>query len=66
MNQVTFGCNPDSTNYTVVVGLIGGTNDMELTRPDSSKASYRLTYQNVTAQPNSRDVINMVETFETR
>lgn len=66
MNQVSFACNPDSTSYTVVVGLVGGTNDMNLTRPDGTKAVYRLTYQNVTAQPTARDVDNIVETFETR
>lgn len=66
MNQVSFACNPDSGSYTVVIGLVGGTNDMQLIRPDGTKASYRLRYQNVTAQPNSRDIINMIETFETR
>lgn len=66
MNQVTFACNPDSTSYTVVIGLVGGTNDMNLVRPDGSKAIYRIKYQNVTAQPSPRDVDNIVETFETR
>lgn len=66
INQVTFACNPDSTSYAVAIGLVGGTNDMNLIRPSGGKAVYRITYQNVTAQPSPRDVDNIVETFETR
>jgi len=66
MNQVTFACNPDSTNFVVVVGLVGASTDMSLTRPDGTRAVYRMTYRNVSAQPTARDVDNIVSTFETR
>lgn len=66
MNQVTFACNPDGTIFKVAVGLVGGTTDMSLVRPDGTRAVYRLTYQNVSAQPTARDIDNLVSTFETR
>lgn len=66
INQVTFACNPDSTQFIVVVGVVGGTEGVGLTRVDGSKASYRMTYKNVTAIPNARDLDNMLQTFKSR
>jgi hypothetical protein len=39
---------------------------MQLPRPDGSKATYSITYKNLTAQPTAGDFDNIVETFETR
>ena len=66
MNKVTFPCNPDSTSYTVVVGLSGGTNIMVLPRPGGKTAPYKITYRNLSALPNSRDFSSIIKTFETR
>lgn len=66
INQVTFACNPDSTNFIVVVGVVGGSEGVTMTRLDGSKANYRMTYRNVTAQPNARDLDDMLKTFEAR
>jgi hypothetical protein len=64
--NVKFNCNPQSSNYIGVVGLVGGTNSMLLPRPDGSKATYNITYKNLTAQPTAGDFDNIMETFETR
>jgi hypothetical protein len=64
--NVKFNCNPQSSNYIGVVGLVGGTSSMQLPRPDGSKATYSITYKNLTAQPTAGDFDNIVETFETR
>lgn len=64
--QVTFACSPDNTNYIAVVGVVGGTDSMLLTRPDGNKATYNVTFKNLTAQPTSGDFENIVETFEVR
>ncbi len=63
---MTFACNPQTTTYFVVVGLAGGTNVMSLPRPDGSKATYNITYKNVTAGGGSGDLENIISTFETR
>ncbi len=65
-HQVTFACNPDSPLYGVVVGLIGGSDIIPITRPDGTKVNYKITYKNLTALPNSRDLRNIIETFEAR
>lgn len=63
---VKFGCNPTASNYFVVIGLIGGTNSMSLQRPNGSRATYNITYKNVTSQSSSGDIVNIIKTFETR
>lgn len=63
---VSFPCNPDSTNFEVVVGLVGGSNLMKLPRPGGSTATYKITYRNFSAQQSSGDLISMIKTFETR
>ncbi len=64
--EVTFICNPDTSNYVAVAGLVGGTDAMVLSRPGGGTATYRITYRNLTAQPTAGDFDNIVETFETR
>lgn len=66
LNKVTFSCNPDSSNYVAVVGLENGTNAIALTRRDGSKATYYLSYRNLSAQPSAGDLVSMVRTFEAR
>lgn len=64
--NVTFSCNPNTSNYYAVAGLVGGTSDMTLPRPDGSKAVYNISYKNLKAQATDGDFDNIVETFETR
>lgn len=66
MLQVTFDCNPDSTSYIVDVGIIGGTPNFTLPRPNGTSAKYKITYRNVSALPNARDIVSIIKTFETR
>lgn len=64
--NVKFNCNPQTTRFIAVVGLVGGTNYMALPRPTQEIARYVITYKNLTAQPTAGDFDNIVETFETR
>lgn len=66
MSQVTFACNPDSTSYLVVVGVIGGGTTLKMPRLDGSTTAYKITYRNVTATPNGRDLDDMLKTFQSR
>lgn len=65
-SRVTFPCNPDSVSFQVVVGLVGGSELMPLPRPDGSKATYRISYRNLSAQQTAGDIVNIIKTFETR
>lgn len=64
--KVTFICTPDAIVYQVEVGLIGGSTNMLLTRPDGSKASYSITYRDLTFNSSDADLRNIVQTFQTR
>ncbi len=66
MNKVSFSCNPNFTGYKVVVGMQGGSDVMTLTRPSGDKAVYRIGYKNLTANPNARDIVSIIKTFEAR
>jgi hypothetical protein len=66
MDKVTFPCNPGSRAYQVVVGLVNGTNIMTLPRPDGSVAMYKITYRNVSANPNPQDLLSIMKSFETK
>jgi hypothetical protein len=64
--NVRFSCNPTTSNYIAVVGLVGGNESMVLPRPSGDMATYNITYKNLTAQPTTGDLDNIIETFETR
>lgn len=64
--DVTFNCNPDTTNFIAVVGLVGGTDSMLLKRPSGGTVTYNIVYKNLTAQPTAGDFDNIIETFEAR
>lgn len=64
--KVTFACSLDGRLYNAVVGLEGGTTNIPLERPDGSTATYRISYRNFTANPNSGDLISIVKSFRTR
>jgi hypothetical protein len=63
---VTFNCNPTASNFIVLVGIVGGTDNLVLSRPSGGKATYNIVYKNLTAQPTAGDLDDMIETFETR
>jgi hypothetical protein len=63
---VSFACNPDSTSYIVAIGMAGGNENLSLTRLDGTKATYRMTFSNLMAQPNVRDLDDIIETFQAR
>jgi hypothetical protein len=66
MNDVRFRCNPDSSDYTVSVGLSGGRVPMRLKRPNGTTVSYSIVYQNVMAQPHERELQELISSFQTR
>lgn len=66
LEQVTFNCFRDDTRYTVLVGVPGGTTNISLPRPDGSSAAYTIYYSNVTATPDSVQIEEIMNSFQTR
>lgn len=66
MGGVRFLCNPDGTDYSVQVGMIGGSAPMLITRPNGQSATYSVTYQDVTAHPNDKELQEILKTFQIR
>jgi hypothetical protein len=64
--NVSFICSVDAVLYQVKVGLTGGTTDMQLPRPDGTRATYSITYRNLKFSPDDNTVKNIINTFQTR
>lgn len=64
--QVSFNCAVDAVLYQVQVGVVGGTTDMLLTRPDGTKATYRITYRNLRFTPDESMIRTIIDTFQLR
>ena len=64
--QVGFICNPDSVMYEVKLGVVGGTTQVQMPRPDGTAAIYAITYRNLKFTPDDSVFQNIVDTFQTR
>lgn len=64
--QVTFACSPDAVLYEVKTGVVGGTTEMKMPRPDGSRATYVITYRNLKFTPDDTILRNIADTFQTR
>lgn len=66
VNGVMVKCNVDDNNYTLLVGVVGGTTSFNMMRPDGSTAKYAIYYRDVTANPGSLALEELLKTFQTR
>lgn len=66
MDRVKFLCHSDSTNYTVLVGLVDGSTTLQLPRPDGSTANYAILYSNLKATPDASQLTQIADSFQTR
>jgi hypothetical protein len=64
--QISFPCTPDSTLYQVAVGVIGGDTNIRMPRPDGSKATYVITYRDLTISPTDAALRNILASFQTK
>lgn len=65
MDQVSFNCQVDGTNFLVVVGEKGGGTTLQLKRPDGSKAKYNFIYRSSSVPPDTTDLIDILNSFYT-
>ena len=62
--EVQYLCNLNAVNdYTVVAGVPGGTNRLPMPHADG-KINITLTYRNITATPDSRQFMSILNTFK--
>lgn len=66
LERVKFLCDSDSTNYTVLVGLIDAKSSMVLKRPNGETATYSIYYSNLKATPDDAQLRQIVDSFQTR
>ena len=66
LNGVQITCIPDSNDYSVLVGVSNGSTSIKMQRPDNSLAAYQFLYRNLTVNPDPRDLISILTSFQTR
>ncbi len=62
-DQTSFLCDPEMVQYAVIVGQIGGTTTLNLTRSDGSTAHYIIIYKDVTVNPTPQPMLNALKSF---
>lgn len=65
-DRVKYLCHSDSTNYTALVGLVEHSTSLQLPRPDGSTATYSILYTNLKATPDSSQLTQIADSFQTR
>jgi hypothetical protein len=66
IERVKLPCDSDSTNYTVLVGLIDGTTTIPLKRSDGTTAQYAFLYSNQRATPEGGQIVEIMTSFQAR
>lgn len=66
VEDVSFRCWTDGTNYIVSVGARGGGLELPLKRINGEVALYSITYQNTASEEDRDAILEVVRTFEAR
>lgn len=66
INRVGFHCDADSTDYSVLVGLVNGNSSMHLKRPNGTTATYAIRYMNLKALYDDTMLTEMISKFQIR
>ncbi len=66
LNDTTFTCRGDGSNFDVVISQIGGSPYIELWRPDNTHARYLIVYKDLTAGGDGRELGGIIKSFQTR
>lgn len=64
--KVSFLCDVDNTQYNLAIGVIGGSTQIKLTRPDKSEANYLIYYKNLKAVPDASQLPEIISSFQPR
>ena len=64
--SIHFNCHVDGTDYTVLIGVKGGTPQLTLTRSNGSTAQYTIVYHDLTANPGPGQLTKIIGSFQAR
>jgi hypothetical protein len=64
--KVNMMCKWDSSNFVAVVGLEGGSSKLTMKRTNGQIANYTITYNNVKFSPDGSELMQLLESFQTR
>jgi hypothetical protein len=59
-------CDPDNTQYYVVLSEINGDYRLQLKRPNGMPIQFVITYKDVGLAPQSDSIVNIAGSFKTR
>lgn len=60
---VSFVCTPDSRQYNVVIGEVGGDESISATTSDGRQVTIYVVYSDLTAYPSPGDIYNIISSF---
>lgn len=66
MNNTSFLCNPNSTQYDVVLAELGGGPRLSITRPNMIKTDYYIDYKSYMTEPNTDSLFQILKSFKVR
>ena len=66
LKEVSFRCDADSRDYTVFIGEKTGDTLLNLVRPNGVNENYVIYYRNLTAAPDTKELVEIIDTFQTR
>ncbi len=58
-------CRPDSPQFSMVVGQVGGNYNLSLRRSDGKMANYIIVYHNLTVNPDPAPFVRIMQSFQT-
>ncbi len=59
-------CNPDSNDYSVIVDVANARSGIHMRRADGSEVTYRIYYIDFTAVPATKDLYDILNSFQPR
>lgn len=62
--ETEFPCNPDSSVFVVVAGLIGGNEVIEYDTASDAKRTLKITYRDSTFSPTGRPLSSIINSFQ--
>lgn len=66
MSGTKFLCNPNSSQYHVMVAELGGNERLAIPRPNQAKAAYYIEYKNNKFEPSSNSLFQILKSFKAR
>jgi hypothetical protein len=66
INNATMLCDPDNSQYYVVLSEINGDYRLNLKRPNGTPVQFVITYKDVGLDPQPNSILNVANSFKTR